>query len=146
MCISADCHEAIFSGQSQVRNRDRELVIEDSCCVRKTDSVLRQVGSSFSRIPLSFHGNKICILYAYVKELRCEGWRNIIPDESNPGISVPLYLKLAHLSNYKLCYCQRTVAVYLRPPKKPGASAARTPRPDRQWYLVPGQSITVGWV
>ena len=81
MCVSADCHEAIFSGQSQVRNRDRELVIEDSCCVRKTDSVLRQVGSSFARIPLSFHGNNVCILYACVKELRREGGCDIIPDK-----------------------------------------------------------------
>jgi len=82
MCISADCHEAIFSGQSQVRNRDRELIIEDSFCVRKTDSMLRQVGPCFGRIPLSFHGNNVCILYAYVKELRHGDERDIISDKS----------------------------------------------------------------
>ncbi len=94
MCVSADCHEAIFSGQSQVPNRDRELVIEDSCCVRKTDSVLRQVGSSFARIPLSFHGNNVCILYAYVKELRHGDERDIISDKSRQRADIRQHANL----------------------------------------------------
>jgi len=100
MCVSADCHEAIFSGQSQVRNRDRELVIEDSCCVRKTDSVLRQVGSSFARIPLSLHGNNICILYAYVKESRAANKRDIIPDKRRDPSCRWKQLNLRCLSAY----------------------------------------------
>ena len=104
MCVSADCHEAIFSGQSQVRNRDRELVIEDSCCVRKTDSVLRQVGSSFAQIPLSFHGNKVCMLYAYVKELRCEGRRDIIPDEDKQSLIRRLRANLPSLWEFVVAH------------------------------------------
>ena len=100
MCVSADCHETIFSGQSQVRNRDRELIIEDGCCVHKTDSVLRQVGSSFAQIPLSFHGNKVCILYAYVKELRREAGCDIIPSEGRERNCRWQHAKLPCLSRY----------------------------------------------
>ncbi len=30
--------------------------------------MLRQVGPRLRRVPLSFHGKRICIIYAYVKE------------------------------------------------------------------------------
>ena len=102
MRIGSDCNEAIVSGQSQVRNRDRELVIKDCFCVRKTDSMLRQVGPSLGRIPLSVHGNKVCILYAYVKELRREERWDVIPDGNKQELNRGLRTKLSCFSNFAI--------------------------------------------
>jgi len=66
-CISANWQESTFTRRAYVRNRDRKLVVEHRLYVRKIDSMFRQVGSRLGRIPLSFHSNKVCIIYAYVK-------------------------------------------------------------------------------